>query len=151
MYLTNWEQPKKVYLGLAEGEFKTNRFYNHQQSFRNQKYSKSTTLSAHLWNIKRTSNDLQKYNAKFKNKASPCPVHVKGVHEKHQIELVNMRAIFVNYKEKTYKYILLLIDVLSRFHWLCALKRKHSTGIKNKLEKIYSVHCFFFAQNFAKR
>ena len=26
---------KKVYLGLAEGEFKTNRFYNHQQSFRN--------------------------------------------------------------------------------------------------------------------
>ena len=35
---------KKVYLGLAEGEFKTNRFYNHQQSFRNQKYSKSTTL-----------------------------------------------------------------------------------------------------------
>ena len=88
--------------------------------------------------------DLQKYNAKFKNKASPCPVHVKGVHEQHQIELVNMRAILVNYKEKTYKYILSLIDVLSRFHWLCPLKRKHSTSIKkNKLEKIYSVHFFF--------
>ena len=33
---------KKVYLGLMEEEFKTNRYHNHQQSFRKQKCSKST-------------------------------------------------------------------------------------------------------------
>ena len=27
---------KKVYLGVTEGEFKKNRYYNHQQSFRNE-------------------------------------------------------------------------------------------------------------------
>ena len=49
---------KKIYLVLAEETFKTDRYYDHQQSCRNQKYSKSPTLSAHLWNIKRTSNEF---------------------------------------------------------------------------------------------
>ena len=36
---------KKVYLGVTEAEFKKNRYYKHQQSFRNEDYKNSTTLS----------------------------------------------------------------------------------------------------------
>ena len=46
---------KKVYLGVTEGEFKKNRYCNHQQSFRNEDYKNSTTLSTYLWSIKSTS------------------------------------------------------------------------------------------------
>jgi len=61
--------------------------------------------------------DLRKFNVKFTNKAIPRPVRVKRVHEQHQIDLVNMKGTSVNYKGKTYKYILSLLDVFSRFHW----------------------------------
>ena len=37
--------PKKVYLGLVEGEWKS-RFYNHKLSFKHKRYSNKTTLVA---------------------------------------------------------------------------------------------------------
>ena len=40
--------PKKVYLGLAEGEWKS-RFYNHKLSFKHKRYSNKTTLSSYMW------------------------------------------------------------------------------------------------------
>ena len=39
--------PKKVYLGLAEGEWKS-RFYNHKLSFKHKRYSNKTTLSSYI-------------------------------------------------------------------------------------------------------
>ena len=39
---------KKVYLGVTEEEFKKNRYYNHQQLFRNEHYKNSTTFSTYL-------------------------------------------------------------------------------------------------------
>ena len=39
---------KKVYLGVSEGKFKKNRCYNHQQSFQNENYKNSITLSTYL-------------------------------------------------------------------------------------------------------
>ena len=50
-------QPKKVYLGFAEGEFKNQRYYNHTQSFWNKNYSNSTTLSSYIWKIKKTKKE----------------------------------------------------------------------------------------------
>ena len=44
-------QPKKIYIGLTEKEFKT-RYNGHTQSFNNPKYQNSTTLSTHLWKLK---------------------------------------------------------------------------------------------------
>ena len=48
----------------------------------------------------------------------------------------------VMYNGKTYKYILSLLDIFSRFHWLCPLESKHSNAIKKELKKIkiYKVH-----------
>ena len=46
--------PKKVYLRLAEGEFK-GRFYNQKLSFKNKRYSNKTALSSYLWDLKSVS------------------------------------------------------------------------------------------------
>ena len=42
---------KKVYLGLAEGEWK-GRFYNHKLSFKHKRYSNKTTFSSYMWHLK---------------------------------------------------------------------------------------------------
>ena len=43
--------PNKVYIGLAEGEWKM-RFRNHTKSFKHRKYSTETALSQHVWKLK---------------------------------------------------------------------------------------------------
>ena len=53
-------QPKKVYLGIAEGEFKKQRCYNHTQSFRNESYWNSKTLFSYVWKIKHTKKETPK-------------------------------------------------------------------------------------------
>ena len=83
---------------------------------------------------------LQKFNVKFTNRARPRPVCVKTIHDQHQIDLIHMKKMAVVYKGKSDQYILSLLDVFSRFHWLYSLKSKHSSGVKKKLKKIYSVH-----------
>ena len=50
-------QHPKLYLGLAEDEFKKQRYNNHTQSFRNENYSNSTTLSSNSWKIKKTKEE----------------------------------------------------------------------------------------------
>ena len=50
-------QTKKVYLDLVEGELKKQRYYNHTQSFRNENYSNSTTVSSYVWKIKKTKKE----------------------------------------------------------------------------------------------
>ena len=47
---------KKVYLGLTEGEFKKQRYYDHVKSFKNEFYANSTTLSSHVWEVKKRKN-----------------------------------------------------------------------------------------------
>ena len=47
---------KKVYLGLTEGEFKKQPYYNHMQSFKNKNYANSTTLSSYVWEMKMKQN-----------------------------------------------------------------------------------------------
>ena len=42
--------PKKVYLGLAEGEWKS-RFCNRKLSFKHERYSNKTTLSSYMWHL----------------------------------------------------------------------------------------------------
>ena len=44
---------KKVYLGLTEGEFKKQRYYDHVISFKNEFYVNTTTLWSYLWQMKK--------------------------------------------------------------------------------------------------
>ena len=48
--------PKKVYLGLVEGEWKSP-FYNHKLSFKHKRYSDNTTLSGYMWHLKIVSSE----------------------------------------------------------------------------------------------
>ena len=51
-----------------------------------------------------------------------------------------MKSQKVEYKGKTYKYVLSLLDVFSRFHWLSPLLSKHSKEVEMELEKIFDQH-----------
>ena len=48
---------------------------------------------------------LRNFNVRFTNKAKPRLVSVKRIHEQHQIDLVGMKSMKVEYKEKCYRYI----------------------------------------------
>ena len=57
-----------------------------------------------------TSNEqLRNFNVRFTNKTKPRPVSVKKIQEQHQIDLLGMKRMKVEYKEKCYQYIFLLI------------------------------------------
>ena len=49
--------PRKVYLGHAEGEWKS-RFYNQKLSFKHKRYSNKTTLSSYMWHLKSVYTEL---------------------------------------------------------------------------------------------
>ena len=66
----------------------------------------------------------RKFNVKFLNKAIPQPMRVSSVIEQVQIDLINLSSQRVEYEGKVYRYVLLVMDVFSRFHWLSPLQRK---------------------------
>ena len=80
-----------------------------------------------------TDEKLRKFSVKFLNKAKPLLVRVKRIQEQHQVDLVNMRNMEVEYQGKRYRYILSLMDLFSRFHWLAPLERKTSRSVKREL------------------
>ena len=53
--VSSLENPNKVYLGTAEGDFKK-RLYNHGKSFNNEGSANDTTLLKYIWELKETSN-----------------------------------------------------------------------------------------------
>ena len=58
VYKCNVTRPllKKVYLGCAEGEWKSC-FYNHKLSFEHKRYVNKTTLSSQMWHLKSVSSE----------------------------------------------------------------------------------------------
>ena len=58
---------------------------------------------------------------KFTNRAKPRPVTFKKVQEQHQIDLVDMRNMQVEYNGKLFRYILSLLDVLLPYYRLVPL------------------------------
>ena len=63
----------------------------------------------------------QKLNVRFQNKAVLKPVRARSVQIRHQIDLVDMGRMPTKYNGKVYKYVLSVLDVFSRYHWLVAL------------------------------
>ena len=51
-----------------------------------------------------------------------------------------MKSQPVEYQGKTCGYILSLLDIFSRFHWLCPLQTKHSRGVKENIKKVFAVY-----------
>ena len=56
---------------------------------------------------------------------------------RHQVDLVELCNIPVEYEGKTYLYVLSVIDVFSRFLWLRPLTDKTSLSVSMELRNIY--------------
>ena len=66
----------KIYIGLAESEFKTS-YNNHKLSFKNRKYASKTALSNYVWDLKQKQlNSIIQLNGAFLN----VPVDAEAVH-----------------------------------------------------------------------
>ena len=90
-------------------------------------------IQKHLNNI-----DLQrKRRPRFENRAPLQPINSKTVMDRHQIDLVDMKSMIVKEGSKSYRYVLSVLDVFSRFVWLRALTEKHAETVADKLYKIY--------------
>ena len=78
----------KTYLGTTEGDFKK-RYNNHTNSFRHKLYSKETTLSKYIWEIKKEYNKMPtlkwsvvKSVPSYSGISKKC---LSFLHEKHEI------------------------------------------------------------------
>ena len=60
--------------------------------------------------------------------------------EQVQIDLINLSSQRVECEGKVYRYVLLVMDVFSRFHWLSPLQRKFPHYVAEQLFKIFPDH-----------
>ena len=78
-------------------------------------------------NILRMTNNEAKYrihNVKFTNKATPSPVTAKIVQGQHQFDLMDLNKEAVNPNKHVYRYVLSVMDIVSRYLWLRPLEKK---------------------------
>ena len=90
-----------------------------------------------------TKNNLKylKFNAKFTNKAVPQPVKAKRVMSQLQLDLGSMKSQRVSWKEKTYRYILSLMGIFRRFHWIISLQKRYPSYVAPQLDEFFSCLC----------
>ena len=97
-------QFKKVYLGLAEGEFKKQRYHNHTQSRCNDIYSNSATLFSYVWTIKKTKKETPSLVWGIIRPATLCTNKTKRcslcLHEKLAILMYQNQSELLNKKQK---------------------------------------------------
>ena len=79
-------------------------------------------------------------NARFRNKAVPCPVEANHVQLQLEVDLVDMKKCPVEWKGKLCKCILSLMDVFSRYHSLKPLEIKSSRAVTCALKSIHAIH-----------
>ena len=82
----------------------------------------------------------QKLNARFQNSPRLGPIRARDVQVQHQIDLVDMNKLCTKYNGKVFRYVLSVMDVFSRYHWLVPLQRKCSSHVACVLIRIYREH-----------
>lgn len=82
----------------------------------------------------------QKVRRLFQNKAPLRPIKACKVQERHQVDLVSMASMPATIDGDTYKYIMSVIDISSRFVFLRPLQTKESAEVAEHLLDIYNEH-----------
>ena len=82
----------------------------------------------------------QKLRPLFQNKAPLRPVKACRLQERHRVDLVNMASMPATIDGDTYKYIMSVIDIFSRFVFLRSLQTKESSEVADNLLDIYNEH-----------
>ena len=75
----------------------------------------------------------QKIRPLFQNKAPLRPIRASKVQERHQVDLVSMVSMPVMIDGDTYKYIMSVIDIFSRFLFLRPLQTKETREVAEHL------------------
>ena len=75
----------------------------------------------------------QKIRPLFQNKAPLRPIRASKVQERHQVDLVSMVSMPVTIDGDTYKYIMSVIDIFSRFLFLRPLQTKETREVAEHL------------------
>ena len=81
--------------------------------------------------------NAQRVKPTFLNKSPLHPVKSSGVMHQVQVDLVDMRGYPANVADTSFKYILVLLDVFSRFMFLRALRSKSADEVANCLLKFF--------------
>ena len=82
----------------------------------------------------------QKVRPLFQNKAPPRPTRASKVQERHQVDLVSMVSMPATMDGDTYKYIMSVINIFSRFFFLRPLQTKETSEVAEHLLDIYIEH-----------
>ena len=82
----------------------------------------------------------QKVRPLFQNKAPPRPIRASKVQERHQVDLVSMVSMPATMDGDTYKYIMSVINIFSRFFFLRPLQTKETSEVVEHLLDIYIEH-----------
>lgn len=88
--------------------------------------------------ILNSMHEAQRLKPMFLNKAPLHPVLSSGVMNQVQIDLVDMKNNKVMIGSETFRYILVMLDVFSRFIFLRPLKTKSSSEVASILLHIFS-------------
>ena len=75
----------------------------------------------------------QKLHPKFINKQPPKPVTSPRVLDRIQMDIVDLQKSAVESDSRTYKYVLVVMDIISRFLFLRPLQSKSSTEVATHL------------------
>ena len=85
--------------------------------------------------IQRNLNSMkqqQKVRPLFQNKAPLRPIRASKVQERHQVDLVSMASMPAPIDGDTYKYIMSVIDIFSRFLFLRPLQTKETSEVAKR-------------------
>ena len=82
----------------------------------------------------------QKVRPLFQNKVPLRPIRASKVRERHQGDLVSMASMPATIDGDTYKYIMSVIDIFSRFLFLRPLQTKETNEVAEHLLDIYIEH-----------
>lgn len=74
---------------------------------------------------------------KFNNQAPVRPITSRNVMTRVQIDLVDRSSSPLSHCGRTYRYILSIIDNMSRYVWLKPLSRKTSAGVREHLRNVF--------------
>ena len=91
-----------------------------------------------ILSITKSMHEVQRLKPMFLNKAPLHPVLSSGVMNQVQIDLVDMKNNEVTVGSETFRYILVLLDVFSRFIFLRPMKSKSSSEVASILLHIFS-------------
>lgn len=76
----------------------------------------------------------------FENKAPLRPIKACRVQDRHQVDLVSIASTPATIDGDTYKYVMSVIDIFSRFVFLGPLQTKESSEVAENLLDIYNEH-----------